>query len=169
MQARKIPSDIAQRYSAGSSVRELAKHYETNGRMVRTWLTKIGVRMRPRGGRRVSGVPADLVAQYQSGRLSPELAGMYGVHVCTVLRWLEQEGVQPRSKSEVAAIMRSSKTLSLGKAQTGQCCVLYRQGMTLQVIADRYRIAAVTVRSLLISEGVEIRRKGRRATKESDK
>lgn len=95
------------------------------------------------------GVRAEMVTRYEAGATVRELAAWSGAHRETVVRHLVRAGVE-------------RLRLGLDGDESAKARQLYLDGLTLAEIAVRYGVAASTVRSCLLRQGVVLRPAARR-------
>lgn len=79
------------------------------------------------------------------------IAVKYGVHRGTIPAFVLRSGGQLRSTG-------------LNNERRASAAILYRDGHTLQEVADRLGIDPKTVRNAAVAEGVTLRPRGRRPT-----
>ena len=93
----------------------------------------------------------ELVADYEAGMPVRIIAVKYGVHRGTIPAFVLRSGGQLRSTG-------------LNNDRRASAANLYRDGHTLQEVADRLGIDPKTVRNAVVAEGVTLRPRGRRPT-----
>ncbi|MDN4465762.1 helix-turn-helix domain-containing protein, partial [Microbacterium aurantiacum] len=93
----------------------------------------------------------ELVADYEAGMPVRIIAVKYGVHRGTIPAFVLRSGGQLRSTG-------------LNNERRASAAILYRDGHTLQEVADRLGIDPKTVRNAVVAEGVTLRPRGRRPT-----
>ena len=93
----------------------------------------------------------ELVADYEAGMPVRIIAVKYGVHRGTIPAFVLRSGGQLRSTG-------------LNNDRRASAAILYRDGHTLQEVADRLGIDPKTVRNAVVAEGVTLRPRGRRPT-----
>ncbi len=93
----------------------------------------------------------ELVADYEAGMPVRTIAVKYGVHRGTIPAFVQRSGGQLRSTG-------------LNNERRASAAILYRDGHTLQEVADRLGIDPKTVRNAVVAEGVTLRPRGRRPT-----
>lgn len=91
-----LGAELAQRYTAGATIRDLVKLYDLSYRKVRGVLLDAGVELRP-PQIRLPPTPPGLVNAYESGRTIRQLATMHGMTYTQTRRILLAEGVVLRA------------------------------------------------------------------------
>lgn len=91
----------------------------------------------------------ELLADYEAGMSVRTIAVKYGVHRGTIPTFVLRSGGKLRSTG-------------LNNERRASAAILYRDGHTLQEVADRLGIDPKTVRNAVVAEGISPRPRGRR-------
>lgn len=93
----------------------------------------------------------ELLADYEAGMPVRTIAVKHGVHRGTIPTFVLRSGGKLRSTG-------------LNHERRASAAILYRDGLTLQEVADRLGVDPKTVRNAVVAEGISLRPRGRRPT-----
>jgi transposase len=99
----------------------------------------------------------DLIDAYLEGQSAYELAARYGVHEATVRKALADLGVRRRNVAEVGQLRRGRPVMSRRRdLPVADLITLYRSGVSVPELAERYGVATGTVAHRLHEAGLTL-------------
>ena len=101
---------------------------------------------------------ASIVSSYQTGKSLRDVAGLFGVSHETVARRIAGAGVALRGRGRPGVVRVKPRN----KSKDAEIVRLYESGKTLREVGEVVGLSAHTIRSVLIANRHNRRRKGRR-------